>query len=102
MFRVMPVSIEFLRGVVGVLCVLFAHFAGRTAVAVQKGRLKLPRLYAWVIRATLCGVAVSLRHPTDAIDVGVWLLSLAAFGAGWWDASREKPTEDLTQEIFPK
>lgn len=98
----MPVSIEFLRGVLGVLCVLFAHFAGRTAVAVKKGRQKLPKLYAWVIRAALCGIAISLRHPTDAIDVGVWLLSLAAFGSGWWDASREKKTEDLTHEIFPK
>lgn len=84
------------------LCVLFAHFAGRTAVAVKTGRQKLPKLNAWIIRAAACGFAISLRHPTDIIDVSVWLLSLAAFGSGWWDASREKPTEDLTHEIFPE
>jgi hypothetical protein len=94
--------IEFLRGVLGVLCVLFSHFAGRTAVAVKKGRLKLRRLYAWIIRAAVCGIAISLRHPTDTIDVMVWLLSLAAFASGWWDVSRERPTEDLTHEMFPK
>jgi hypothetical protein len=97
-----PVSIEFLRGVLGVLCVLFAHFAGRTARGVKQGRQKLPKLYAWIIRAAACGIAISLRHPTDVIDVAVWLLSLAAFASGWWDASREKPTEDLTHEIFPE
>jgi len=98
----MPVSLEFLRGVLGVLCVLFAHFAGRTAVAVKKGRQKLPRLYAWVIRALLCAVAISLRHPTDVIDVSVWLLSAAAFALGWWEASREKKPEDLAHQIFPE
>jgi len=97
-----PVSIEFLRGVLGVLCVLFAHFAGRTAVAVHKGRQKVSKLYAWILRAAACGIAISLRHPTDVIDVAVWLLSLAAFASGWWDASRQKSAEDLTHEIFPE
>lgn len=99
---VMPASIEFLRGALGVLCVLFAHFAGRTAVSVRKGRQKRPRMYAWIIRAAVCGIAISLRHRVDVIDVSVWLLSLAAFASGWWDASREKETEDLTHEIFPE
>ena len=98
----MPVSIEFLRGVLGVLCVLFAHFAGRTTVAVKQGRQKITKLYAWIIRAAACGIAISLRHPTDVIDVSVWLLSLAAFASGWWDASRPKETEDLTHQIFPE
>ncbi|HUI82158.1 MAG TPA: hypothetical protein VLY24_29755 [Bryobacteraceae bacterium] len=95
-------SLEFLRGVLGVLCVLFAHFAGRTAVSVTKGRQKVSKLYAWIIRAAACGFAISIRHPTDLIDISVWLLSLAAFAVGWWDASREKQVEDLTHEIFPE
>jgi hypothetical protein len=98
----MPVSLEFLRGVLGVLCVLFAHFAGRTATGVKKGQLKVSKLYAWIIRAAACGFALSIRHPVDLIDVSVWLFSLAAFAFGWWDASREKKTEDLTDQIFPE
>ncbi len=98
----MPVSFEFLRGVLGVLCVLFAHMAGRSAVGIRKGQQKLSKLYGWLFRALACAVALSLRHPLDAIDMGVWILSLVAFAAGWWDASRIRPAEDLTQEIFPK
>ncbi|PWU09595.1 MAG: hypothetical protein C5B51_05965 [Terriglobia bacterium] len=102
MFREMPVSYEFLRGVLGVLCVLFAHMAGRSAIAVRKRRQKLSKFYGWVVRAAVCALGLSLRHPLDTIDIAVWLLSLAAFAAGWWDASREKSTEDLTREIFPE
>ena len=98
----MPVSFEFLRGVLGVLCVIFAHMAGRSAAAVHKGGQKLNKLYGWVFRAAACAIALSLRHPLDAIDVGVWVLSAAAIGAGWWDASRERKSEDLTHEIFPE
>lgn len=98
----MPVSLEFLRGALGVLCVMFAHMAGRSGIAVRKGQQKISRLYAWVLRALVCAIGVGLRHPADAIDIGVWVLSAAAFAAGWWDASREKKAEDLTGQIFPQ
>ncbi|HLK50951.1 MAG TPA: hypothetical protein VKT49_22570 [Bryobacteraceae bacterium] len=98
----MPVSLEFLRGVLGVLCVLFAHMAGRSAIAVRKRQQKVSRVYAWIFRAAVCAFGVAFRHPVDAIDMGVWILSAAAFAVGWWDASREKKTEDLTGRIFPE
>jgi len=75
---------------------------GRSAAAVHKGGQKLSKLYGWVFRAAACAIALSLRHPLDAIDVGVWVLSAAAIGAGWWDASRERKPENLTHEIFPE
>ena len=77
MVRVVPVSFEFLRGVLGVLGVIFAHLAGRSGAKVRKGRQKLSGFYGWVIRA-------------------------AAFALGWWDASRARPQEDLTHQIFPE
>jgi hypothetical protein len=100
--EVMPVSLEFLRGALGALCVLFAHMAGRSGPAVRSGQQKISRLYAWVLRALVCAIGVALRHPVDPIDIGVWVLSAAAFAAGWWDASRAKKTEDLTRQIFPQ
>ena len=102
MFRVMPVSFEFLRGVVGVLCILFAHMAGRSAVAVRRRQQRVSRIYAWVLRAAACAVVVAVRHSLDAVDIGVWALAVAAFAAGWWNASREKKAEDLTHQIFPE
>ena len=98
----MPVSFEFLRGVLGVLCVLFAHMAGRSAVAVRKGQAKLSRLYGWILRALACAVVVAVRQPVDPVIIGVWVLAAAAFAAGWWAASRSRPEQDLTHEIFPK
>ena len=98
----MPVSLEFLRGALGMLCVLFAHMAGRSGTAVRKGQQKVSRLYAWLLRALVCAIGVAVRHPLDAIDIGVWALSAAAFAMGWWDASRAKKTEDLTRQIFPE
>lgn len=98
----MPASLEFLRGVLGVLCVMFAHMAGRSGAAVHKGEQKVSRLYAWVLRTLACAAGVGLRRSLDAIDLAVWALSLAAFAWGWWDMSRQRKTEDLTRQIFPE
>ena len=98
----MPASFEFLRGVLGVLCVLFAYMAGRSAAGVRKGAQKVSKLYGWILRAMACAVVVGIRHPLDAIDILVWVLTLAAAVLGWWSTSREKKDEDLTHEIFPE
>jgi hypothetical protein len=97
----MPVPIEFLRGVFGLLCLFFAHMAGRTAWGVARGRQKSSRLYAWIIRATVCGGALLFRHSLDSVVIGVFALALVAAGVGWWLESLPKKEEDLTHEIFP-
>ena len=97
-----PISFEFLRGVVGVLCILFAYMVGRTAVAVHKGQQKITRLYAWIVRCGACAVAVAIRHPLDYMGIGVWVFSLGALGLGWYGASRVRTEEDLTRQIFPE
>ena len=93
--------LEFLRGLLGLMCVLFAHMAGRSSVATRKGWQPRSRLVAWVLRAVVCAVAVGFRHPADAIAIAVWLLGAAAFGAGAWIVARQKPPEDLAGSIFP-
>jgi len=99
----MPVSFEFLRGVLGVLCILFAYMAGKTAAQVQQGGVKVSRLYGWVLRAAACGGVLALRHSVDAVAIAVWILAAAAAGAGWWLGSRPSaPPEDLTHQIFPE
>ena len=97
----MPVPIEFLRGVLGVLCVFFAHMAGRAVVAVRTGRGKLSRLYAWILRTVVCAAALVFRHPVDLAAIVLWSLAVLAFAAGLWVASRPRKDEDLTSVIFP-
>ena len=62
----MPVSIEFLRGVLGIIALGCAYMAGRSLVAVRKGWQKRSRLYGWVIRTVACLVAVAFRHLSGA------------------------------------
>ena len=95
-------SIEFLRGVLGVLGVFFAHLAGRSGAQARKGTQKLTRFYGWLIRAAACMAVVTIRHPLGAMEIIIWTLCALAFALGWWDASRAGPPEDLTREIFPK
>jgi hypothetical protein len=102
MFRVMPVSLEFLRGVLGVLAIFFAQMAGRACANLRKGKQKLRHFNAWVLRTLVCAVVVSIRHPIGVLDIAVWVLCAAGFGWGWRDTSRERPNEDLTNEIFPE
>jgi hypothetical protein len=98
----MPVSMEFLRGVLGLFGVACAYMAGRSAVAVRKGWQKISRLYGWIIRAVLCLLAMAFRFPLDFVDILVWVLALVAFTIAFWSTSREKPQEDLTRTIFPE
>jgi hypothetical protein len=96
----MPVPLEFLRGVLGLLCIFFAHMAGRSASAAARGRGKVSRVYAWTIRATLCAGALLFRHSLDGVAIGVYALAAVAAGVGWWDERRERRREDVSREMF--
>jgi hypothetical protein len=98
----MPVSFEFLRGVLGVLGIFFAYLAGRTGSQVRKGTQKLTAFYGWLLRAAACVIVVSIRHELGALDIAIWVLCAVAFGLGWWNAARARPSEDLSKQIFPE
>ena len=98
----MPVSFEFLRGVLGVVGMACAYMTGRSLVAVRKGWQKLGTLYGWIIRATVCLGAIVFRHPVDNTAIVIWTLAAVLFGVAMWQTSHRKPPEDLTRQIFPE
>ncbi len=98
----MGVPIDFLRIVLGVIGLACAFMTGRTVIAVRNGWTRLNRLYGWIIRTTLCMVAVVFRHSTDLVAYALWLAGAAAFAFGLWVASQQKPHEDLSRQIFPE
>lgn len=102
MFEVMPVPIEFLRGLLGLIGIACAHMTGRSIIGVRRGWHKPSRLYGWIIRTVLCMAAMAFRHAVDTAAVVIWLLAAAAFAAGMWAVSRQKKPEDLTRTIFPE
>jgi hypothetical protein len=96
----MPVSLEFLRGLLGGLSIFFAHFFGRAVVKVSKGKERRRALYTWAIRLILTIGAICYR-AIDRLAIIVLMLDIVAFGLGWWDERRPKRDEDLTRTIFP-
>ena len=94
--------IELLRVFLGLIGLGSAFMAGSTLAAVRKGLLKSGRHYAWMVRAVVCLAALAFRHAPDAVLIGAWALSAAAFGGGWWQATHQKPPEDLSHELVPR
>lgn len=99
----MPVPIDFMRGLVGVIGIGCAFMLARAVAAVREGQVRISKVYGWLIRLTLCMAAVwyPVRGSIDTVDLVIWTLAAAAFAAGYWDATRVKKQEDLTHEIFP-
>ena len=97
----MPVSLEFLRGVMGALCIMFAHFFGRASVRRARG-VRKSRIVSWGLRTAITGAAVAVRHRLDLVDGIVFALAAALFALGAWDEYRPKHEEDLSKEIVPK
>lgn len=93
---------DFIRGVLALICLFFGYMGGRAAAAVAKKREPGRRLMTWILRMALASGALVIRHPIDVVVLAVWVLELALFGLGYWIVSNQKPPEDLTHEIFPE
>ena len=94
--------IGLLRVLLGLIGIGSAFMAGRTMAAVRQGLLKPGRHYAWMVRAVVCLAALAFRQSLDAVMMGAWALSIAAFAGGWRQASHPQPPEDLSHEIVPR
>ena len=100
--REMPVSLEFLRGMLALLALFLANMAGRSNAAARRGRVAKNRVYAWVIRLAVCGAAVAYRSRFDLIDIALCVLAALGLAAGYWEESRPRSQEDLARKIFPE
>jgi len=95
----MPIPFDVLRVVLGLFCLFFAHFLGRSIVRVRRGQN--PRgLYGWIVRTVLASGAILWRRGLDGISIAIFTLSAASLVIGAWDEQRPKKQEDLTKEIF--
>src|SRR5580658_3475628 len=95
----MPIPVDFLRVVLGLLCVFFAHFLGRSIVRVRRG-LPVRGLYGWVIRTAITGGAILWHRGLDNVAIVAFTLAAASLAVGVWDEQRPKKQEDLTKAIF--
>lgn len=91
----MPVPLDFLRGLLGMLAILFAHLLGRSIVRVRRGSAPSRSLYGWLIRTLLCLGAVLWRSGCDRISIVVFVLAAASLSLGAWQEQRPRKHEDL-------
>lgn len=95
----MPIPVDVLRVVLGLLCLFFAHFLGRAIVRMRRGQ-RARSMYGWLLRTVITAGAVLWRRGLDNISIVILTLAAAALVVGVWDEQRPKPQEDLTKEIF--
>lgn len=97
----MPISLHFLRGVLGALSVLFAWQMGRSAVKVRRGTQKQSVLFTWLLRTAVTLGAVCYRM-FDTLSIIVICLDALVFAVGVWRERRPRKQEDLSKAIFPE
>jgi len=90
---------DVLRVVLGLLCLFFAHFLGRSIIRVRRGQ-SARSLYGWVIRTAITAGAILWRRGLDNVAIVAFTLAAASLVVGAWDEQRPKKQEDLTKEIF--
>ena len=95
----MPIPLDILRVLLGLLCLMFAHFLGRSLVRARRGR-GARSVYGWLIRTVITAGAIVWRRGLDGISIAVFTLAAASLVIGIWDEQRPRPQEDLTKEIF--
>ena len=95
----MPIPLNVLRCFLGLLCLFFAHFLGRSIVRVQHGQ-RGRSLAGWLIRTLIAAGAILWHRGLDTITIVFYTLSAMSLVIGAWDEQRPKPQDDLTKEIF--
>jgi len=95
----MPIPLDVLRVVLGLLCLFFAHLLGRSMVRARRG-LGARSLYGWLIRLAITAGALLWGRGLDNLAIAMLTLAAASLAVGMWDEQRPKKQEDLTKEIF--
>jgi hypothetical protein len=98
----MPVPFGLLRGMLGLLCLFFAHFLGRSWIRFRRGSEKISRLIAWTLRTVVTLLGVLWFRPLDAFAIVVIVLGAVSLAAGLFLEWQPKHEEDLTRTIFPE
>ena len=89
-----------LRGMLGLLCLFFAHFLGRSWIRFRRGSEKISRLIAWTLRTVVTLLGVLWFRPLDAFAIVVIVLGAVSLAAGFFLEWQPKHEEDLTRTIF--
>jgi len=91
-----------LRAVIGLLAVFFAHYLGRSTVALVQRREARFRTITWTLRVTVCVMAVLWGVGLDVLSVMVLVLALLSLAGGVWRQLHPPKHEGLVEQMFPR
>ena len=94
--------LNFFRGFLGALCVLFAHFFGQSSMRLYKRTGRQSRWLAWALRTLVTAVAVLWRRGLDTISLVTLVLAALAFAAGVYNEWRPRRQEEISKIMFPE
>lgn len=98
----MPARFWILRVVIGLMCVGFAFFWGRSLAAKGKARRGAGPT-AWAIRTLVAGAAMLWGPGLDLFTLGFYVAGALSLGGGFLSKRKpEQPEEDLTKTMFPE
>jgi hypothetical protein len=95
-------SLGFLRGMLGVFCIAFASFFGRSFIRLRQDRERKSRTIAWALRTVVTGLAVVWRAGFDALTIAVVTGAVFFFAAGGYFEWRPKRHDELDRVMFPR
>jgi hypothetical protein len=96
----MPIPMDFLRIVLGLFCLFFAHFLGRSIVRMRRGRQGARSFYGWLIRTAIAAGAILWHRGLDGIAIGAFTLAAASLVVGVWDEQRPEGAGGFDQGDF--
>jgi len=96
------VPLGLLRAALGLLCLFFAHFLGRSAVRFCQGAEPGAKTTAWVLRVALAYGAILWSGGLDILAVIILVLTALVLAVGIYVQLHPPKEEDLSRQIFPK
>lgn len=92
-----------LRIALGLLCLVFAFFFGRSLARPRRTKLMRTTPLSWALRSLVAGFGLAWQAGVDALVGGVLIAYPIVAAAGYFRQRKPpEPEEDLSKEMFPK
>ena len=91
-----------LRIALALLCVVFAHFWGRSVAAPAARARRGSGSTSWAIRTLLSGAVLQWGAGSDVFAIAAYVVAALSWAAGYFLGKKPtEPEEDLTKKMFP-
>lgn len=95
------VPLGILRAALGLLCLFFAHFLGRSAVRFCQRAEPGAKTTAWILRVAVAYGAILWSGGLDILAVIILVLTAVVLAAGIYVQLHPPKQENLSKQIFP-